>query len=89
MTALQRETFEQFQFEFTFSRMKKFFGPITKVKSLFTVFFPMLQGDAKTQIAFFQLCDRGPTPLLKDEATKTQVFFENDPTLRTDISTLI
>ena len=50
---------------------------------------PMLQGDAKTQIAFFQLCDRGPTPLLKDEATKTQVFFENDPTLRTDISTLI
>ena len=46
----------------------------------------MVQRDTKTQIALFQLSDRGAIPLLGDENDKKPRFFENDLTLRTHSS---
>ena len=45
----------------------------------------MVQGDAETQIALFQLNDRGLEPLVRGENEKksSAFFFENDATLRT------
>ena len=48
---------------------------------------PMPHGDAETRILFFQLCDRGATPILRDENDAKPRFLKNDPTLRTQSST--
>ena len=39
----------------------------------------MVQEDAETQIAFFQLCDRGPIAFLGDKNNEELSFFQKLP----------
>ena len=53
------------------------FNPLKSNFKWYRIEIPMVQVDTKTQIAFFKLCDRSPTPSLGGGNDENSYFFKN------------